>query len=97
MERVDVNARVGLIGHDVVLLAAIDALGALDRLAQGMSAALIVADHAARHAQLLGADDAILLGDDARARGNVNARSLVLELIEDERVEHCLLYTSRCV
>ena len=68
VERVDVDARVRLVRHDVVELAAVDTLGALDGLTQRMAAALIVADHAARHAQLLGTNDAVLLGDD-RVRG----------------------------
>lgn len=39
VERVDVDARVRLVRHDVVELAAVDTLGALDGLTQRMAAA----------------------------------------------------------
>ena len=82
------DARVRLVRHDVVELAAVDTLGALDGLTQRMAATLIVADHAACHAQLLWAHDAVLVRDDTRTWGNVNARGLASELVENQRVEH---------
>ena len=79
---------VRLVGGDVFLLALVDGLGADDGLAQGVAAALVVADHAAGHPDLLGVDDAVARGDDARAGRDVNAGRHVAHAVEDQRVEH---------
>ena len=53
-----------------------------------MTAGIIVADHAAGHAELLGTDDLIILGDNAGAGRYIHARSHTTELIENQRVQH---------
>ena len=88
VEAVDMDGGVALIGLDVVLLAAVDALGALDRLAQAVAAGVIVADHAAHGAQLRRADDGVVVGQNTRAGGDVDAVGRAAELVEDQRIEH---------
>jgi len=88
VEGVDVDGRVRLVGRDVLHLAAVDALRALNRIAHRVAAAAVVADHAACDADLLRADNAVVARDDARARRNVDTRGAVADDVEDERVEH---------
>ena len=88
MERVDVDGGVGFVGRDIFLLARIDRLSADDGITQRVAAALIVADHAARHAHLLGVDDAVTGGNNARSGRDINAGGAVADGVEEQGIEH---------
>ena len=88
VEGIDVDGGVRLVGGDVFLLALVDGLGADDGLTQGVAAALVVADHAAGHPDLLGVDDAVARGDDARAGRDIDAGRAVTDGVEEQGIEH---------
>ena len=88
VEGVDVDGGVRLIRRDILHLAAINVLRAGDGGAQGVAASAVVADHAAGDTDLLGTDDVVVAGDDARPGRDVNAGRAVTDLVKDDRVEH---------
>ena len=88
VESVNVDHGIILIGFDIFPLAGIHTCRALDRLAQAVTAVLIIADHAPRHTKLLRTHNPVVLCDNARARCHINTDRLTAECIENQRVEH---------
>ena len=76
MEGVDVNGGVVLVGLDIVHLAPIHALRLAHGVLQGVAAGLVVPDHPPHHPQLFGADDLVVVGDDAGAGRHIDAVGL---------------------
>ena len=79
---------VRLVGGDILHLALIDRLRALNRFTQCPAAREIVADHAPRHTHLLRLDDAVVGRDDSRARRDIDARCARAHGVKEKGVEH---------
>ena len=88
VEGVDVDGRVLFVRRNVLHLALVDRLRALNGFPERPAAGEIVADHAPGHAHLLGLDDAVVGGDDSRARRDIHARCARAHGIKEERVQH---------
>ena len=77
-----------LVGLDIVHLAPIHALRLAHSVLQGVAAGLVVADHPPHHPQLLGADDFVVVGDDAGAGRHIDAVGLAAQPVKDQGIEH---------
>ena len=74
--------------HDIVHLTPIDALGTVHGVAHGMTARIEVADHTARHTQLLRPHDFVVIGDNTGTRRHIYAVSRLTDFIKNQRIEH---------
>ena len=68
--------------------APVHTFGPHDGVTQGMSAVIVVANHAACHTQLLRLNDLIIICDDTGAGRHIDAVGFLPNLIKDQGIEH---------